>query len=431
MRRAIALLLIISIMPIAAMAASITGGTEVRPGLFCSEEELSKIQFSGELSESEREYLDNTDISIITASPAEPVYIYFGHSGLSVSLPDHESVMFDYGTFRFSDSFYHDFIFGLLYYSMSEAYESWRIGQFISEDRTTTRLPLDLSPEAKRGVLAFLSENARPENRTYLYHYYKDNCATRIRDIYSSAEGGGFRKWAESIDTGRSFREWSTPYMAPSLFFALFLNYLQGPSIDEPINLYEACFLPDVLERSISEYEGISSETIYQTKTRKPVPESYSLTARAVAVGAAAAAAIAMTSSKRKAIRRTGDALAALIYIALGIMSSILAFMMLFTNHDVTYMNINAVIISPLVFIPGVMHIISIWNEKRRAIGLSSSVLALIAIAAMLLQLITPFHQNNAFCYIIALMVYASDALSARSSFRLHPSELQGYAQGR
>ena len=395
----------------------------MRPGLFYSEEELGKISFDDELPDSDREYYGNIDISIITAAPAEPVYIYFGHSGLSVEIPGREGIMFDYGTFSFSESFYHDFIFGLLYYSMSEAYESWRIDQFISEDRTTTRLPLDLSTEAKRGVIAFLSENAEPENRTYLYHYYNDNCATRIRDIYNSAEGGGFRKWAESIDTGKSFRDWSTPYMSPSLFFALFLNYLQGPSIDEPINLYQACFLPDVLEKTIAEYEDGTPELIYQTKTRKPVPEDYPLTIRAAAVGAVAAAVIALTGSGRRNIRRTGDILAAFIYIALGVMSSILAFMMFFTNHDVTYMNANALIISPLVFIPGVLHIVSIWKEKRRAIGLSVSALALIALITMLLQLITPFHQSNAFCCIIALMVYSADILSARSSFRPRPSK--------
>ena len=422
MRRAV-LLLIISMISLTVPAASITGGSEVRPGLFYSEEELGKISFDDELPDSDREYYGNIDISIITAAPAEPVYIYFGHSGLSVEIPGREGIMFDYGTFSFSESFYHDFIFGLLYYSMSEAYESWRIDQFISEDRTTTRLPLDLSPEAKRGVIAFLSENAEPENRTYLYHYYNDNCATRIRDIYNSAEGGGFRKWAESIDTGKSFRDWSTPYMSPSLFFALFLNYLQGPSIDEPINLYQACFLPDVLEKTIAEYEDGTPELIYQTKTRKPVPEDYTLTIRAAAVGAVAAAAIALTGSGRRNIRRTGDILAAFIYIAFGVMSSILAFMMFFTNHDVTYMNANALIISPLVFIPGVLHIVSIWKEKRRAIGLSVSALASIALITMLLQLITPFHQSNAFCYIIALMVYSADILSARSSFRPRPSK--------
>ncbi len=431
MQRAIALFLIISLLPAAAMAASIQGGSEVRPGLFYSEEELGKIDFGGQLSESDREYLDDVGISIITAAPAEPVYIYFGHSGLSVSIPGKESVMFDYGTFSFSESFYHDFIFGLLYYSVSEAYESWRIDQFISEDRTTTRLSLDLSPEAKRGVLEFLSKNAQPENRTYLYHYYEDNCATRIRDIYNSAEGGGFREWAESIDTGKSYRDWSTPYMSPSLFFALFLNYLQGPSIDDPINLYQACFLPDVLERTIAEYEGENPELLYQTKTRKPVPENYTLTARAAAVAAVAAALISMTGARRRWIRRTGDAIAAFIFIALAVMSSILVFMMFFTNHDVTYMNANALIISPLVLIPGILHLISIWKEKRRAIGLSASALMLIALITMLLQLITPFHQDNAFCYIIALMIYASDAISARSSFRLRPSGHRGYAQDR
>ena len=114
MRKAFAILIAILI-TVQAWSASVTGGKEVMPGLFYSEEELSHISFSDELTDSERDYYDSIDIKLITAAPAEPVYIYFGHSGLSVSVPGTEPVVFDYGTFSFSESFYHDFIFGLLY----------------------------------------------------------------------------------------------------------------------------------------------------------------------------------------------------------------------------------------------------------------------------------------------------------------------------
>ena len=137
MRRA-ALLLFISMISLTVPAASVTGGSEVRPGLFYSEEELGKISFDDELPDSDREYYGNIDISIITAAPAEPVYIYFGHSGLSVEIPGREGIMFDYGTFSFSESFYHDFIFGLKYGhrfgSLFRLYVSGNIGYSAAAD---------------------------------------------------------------------------------------------------------------------------------------------------------------------------------------------------------------------------------------------------------------------------------------------------------
>ncbi len=399
-------------------AASVTGGSELREDLFESEKELSAFSFSDTLTEEERAYYGNTELSLITASPSEPVYLYFGHSALSLKAPGHDAIAFDWGTFGFSPSFYRDFAFGLLYYTLSAGSEAGRLMSFEWEDRTTERLALELDPEAKKAAIAFLRENAKPENITYQYHYYLDNCATRIRDIYAHAKPG-FREWAESVETGKSFRQWSTPYMHPSLFFAYFLNYLQGPSIDEPLNLYQACFLPDVLESAIAEYQGTEPETLYQTKTREAVPESYSLEARSLAIGALFCAAILLTYPRRRWISRVGNILSAIIYIAMGVMSSLLVFMMLFTNHDVTYFNINPLIISPGVFILGALHIASAAKgERKRAIDTVSIALLSIAALALAFQLLTPFRQANASYYITAAMLYIPDSLKVLSSFQ-------------
>ena len=403
-------------------SASVAGGQELRPDLFYSEEELGKVSFSDDLTESEREYYDSVEISLITACPSEPVYMYFGHSALSVSVPGKDAIIFDWGTFAFSPDFYKQFAFGLLYYSLTASYRDSRIVQFEWEDRTTTEIPLELTPEAKRGILLFLDENIKPENTTYQYHYYKDNCATRIRDIYAYSKPG-FREWAESIETGKSYRDYAMPCFAPSLFFAYFLNYLQGPEIDEPLNLYQACFLPSVLEDAVAEYESAEPSVLYETRTREPVPESYSLEIRAFAIGCITAALIALTYTSKRWIRRIGDIASALIYIFGTIMSLILVFMMFFTNHDVTYFNINPLIISPLAAVPAVLHIASAFSKKeglrRMSISRFTTVLLIIALLALIFQILTPFRQSNASFYITAFMAYGADsALFIASAIR-------------
>ena len=110
-------LLIAMILALPLYAASVEGGIPIRGDLFWSEEELAKMDFNAQLTDDEREYYENTHIYLVTASPADPVYVYFGHAGIAVDAPDRDEIMFDYGSFRFSDGFYINFILGRLYYS--------------------------------------------------------------------------------------------------------------------------------------------------------------------------------------------------------------------------------------------------------------------------------------------------------------------------
>ena len=174
--------------------------------------------------------LDNFTISLVTQAPGDEIYIWFGHAGLMLSAYG-DDIMYDWGVFSFSPGFYSDFIFGRLFYRMVPSWASSSIQRAISEDRSVKILTLPLDRAAKQGVIDFLNYNSLSENRTYLYHYYYDNCATRIRDIVNRATDGDFRAWAESIDTQMSFRELSTWYMRRSNLISFTLNFLQSSVI--------------------------------------------------------------------------------------------------------------------------------------------------------------------------------------------------------
>lgn len=400
-------------------AASVAGGIEIRPDLFYSMEELAKEDFQGNLTSEEEAYYGNTEMYLLTASPTEPVYGYFGHSGLVIDPPDQEPVMYDWGNFSFSEGFYLNFVKGLLYYSISSGWAENKTARFINDDRTVSVVPLDLQPEAKKAVMLFVSRNSLPENRTYLYHYYEDNCATRIRDIYSAATGDEFRQWAEQIETGKSYRQWAELYLSPSLFFEYILNYLEGPNIDEPLNLYQACFLPEILEEAISEFEGCGRSVIYETKSREAVPENYSLELRAAIIGIVMMIFPLMTMSRRRSIRRAGDIMTGLEEVFLGILSLILLFVMTMTNHDVTYWNINLLVIPPTIIASAILHFMSLGRkERRKALWQSGFLCTFLMAIALLIQLITTFHQGNAAYYISILPFYAAELVSARSWFR-------------
>lgn len=402
MREFCAFLLGIAIIVAGASAASMGYAPDVRDGLF----DASEV-YTFDYSSQSGSYWDDVSLSLLTVAPAEPVYIYFGHTGVLLSLPGQEDRLFDYGTFGFGPGFFTNFARGLLYYDLSSGKASRRLERFEEEDRTMSLLSFGFTPEEKKGVTAFLEENSKPENTTYLYHYYKDNCATRVRDIYDAAKGGDFRQWAESISTEKSYRDYARPYLSPSLFFNLFLNYLQGPGIDYSLTLWEAMFLPDTLRDSIAEYNGESVDEIYTTSARKDVPESYALEPRALAVGLILAAVIMLASSRHRALRTFSDIASGLFYTFLGLASALLIFMMLFTNHDVTYGNINWLIISPLNLFSGINRLRSLGrNSRRPSMFVFSGASIALALIALTVQVLTPFAQANAPYYLLSLCLY-------------------------
>ena len=42
---------------------------------------------------------------------------------------------------------------------------------------------LNLTNKEKQKLFNYLENNYKPENRRYLYDFFYDNCATRIRDV--------------------------------------------------------------------------------------------------------------------------------------------------------------------------------------------------------------------------------------------------------
>ena len=261
MKRVILILIaIISSFPI--NSASIS--KEMLDNPFPSVENLEAFDF-----ESRQLTYPGIEINLMTTETGDEVYSYFGHTSLEVRIPGYIPLFYDYGYFSFSDGFYLDFVLGRLFYNVYATDGEMRISGFKSANRTVHRTPLDLSPKMMNAILEFLSYNTEPENNTYLYDYYLDNCATRVRDIYNEATGGEFKRWAEGMKTGSTLRKSANLYLDKNPIVSFTLSYLQGPAIDKPITLYEECFLPLSLMKAIESFEGVESTTVYEAEGRK------------------------------------------------------------------------------------------------------------------------------------------------------------------
>ncbi len=352
-----------------------------------------------EMDDSEREFWDKTVISLITITKGDPVYEWFGHSAISVEVPGSESITYNYGYFSFSDGFYVNFAMGRLYYLCDANYTRYEIMNAHYYGRTLTETPLNLTPEQKKAVVQYLVFNSTPPNNTYLYHYYADNCATRVRDIIDYATDGQFSAWAKEIK-GQSYRKNNSRTLAYSLFWNWLLDFLEGDYLDnDDATLWEEMYLPHKLQQAVLDYPGDLADTVVyrtdyrSTDPRKPdfeEPQSYTL--KLLLISLAFCAVLFVTYRKVPVIYKIASCS---VFVFLGLAGSLLLFMMLFTTHDVTWNNENILFINPLLLVAGIM---SVKAGKHRTglrriwLILLSAVLLLIAFKALLPGV---FNQNN------------------------------------
>ena len=105
-------------------------------------------------------------------------------------------------------------------------------------------MPLQLTTAQKEVLFAFLEWNAQPENCHYLYHYYLDNCSTRVRDAIDRALGGRIAEQFAAAPSDESFRFHTQRLAAPDVFSYLFLMLVWGPTVDRPITQSQQMFVP-------------------------------------------------------------------------------------------------------------------------------------------------------------------------------------------
>ena len=123
--------------------------------------------------------------SVMTCGPGEEFYESFGHSALRIcDTANGLDIVFNYGIFDFDEpNFYLKFAGGRLNYFVG----AQRFEHFVSEyqyyGRSVTEQRLRMTKTELQRLYELLAENSKPENKYYKYDFFRDNCATRVRDM--------------------------------------------------------------------------------------------------------------------------------------------------------------------------------------------------------------------------------------------------------
>ena len=288
-----------------------------------------------------------------------------------------------------------------------------RIQEAIDEERDVRLVELNLTNEAKFALITFLQKHIKTEYSTYLYHFYYDNCATRIRDIIDFATEGAFRAWAENEPGQGSYRQLTARNMihSPALFWVL--DTLQSRIIDTRLDRYEELFLPEKLHQAVVDFtypDGtrlVDEVQVLQDRRdsgiRFTVSDDLVNYDWAYALfGIASTLLLLLLGSRLPSLRRI---VSGLLFLALGLLGSLLLFMMLFSDMDMTYFNENILFLNPLLFTSAYALLI----QKKQGSRLAAYCSAIMLVLLVLKFLVPAFaQQDNIRTIAVLLPLYLS-----------------------
>lgn len=127
-------------------------------------------------------FSDSLRISLLTCSSGPDAYERFGHEGIRIQDLKEEGldVTFHYGVFSFNTpNFVYRFVKGETDYQLGALPTKYFIEDYQRRGLGMIQQTLRLDSAQAQDLVQRLLVNYRPENRTYRYSYFFDNCSTR------------------------------------------------------------------------------------------------------------------------------------------------------------------------------------------------------------------------------------------------------------
>jgi hypothetical protein len=187
------------------------------------------------------------EVSIITAGPGQELYAKFGHSAIRIKDPVLQlDVIYNYGIFNFNTpNFYSNFAKGNLIYQLARYDFTYFLRSYKSEKRWVKQQVLNLTQKEKQAYFLFLENNAKPENATYSYDPYFNNCATILRDITKNILGDKVVFNNPNLEIKQTLRDLMNKEIYWNSWGNFGVNLIVGTILDKKATHLEYMYLPD------------------------------------------------------------------------------------------------------------------------------------------------------------------------------------------
>lgn len=213
---------------------------------------------------------DQIKISLITCSPGQLVYELFGHTAIRVVDPKRrQDIVFNYGVFNFNtDNFVYRFVKGETDYELGAVEWPYFVHEYSVRGSSIDQQELNLTADEKIGLINFLLRNYEPQNRTYRYNYFYDNCTTRARDVIENCVAGHVAYIP--VNNQLTFRDIIHQFTYEHPWSELGIDFCLGSAADKPIDQRLQMFIPSYTEKMftsaiIKDQEGKNRSLVNHT----------------------------------------------------------------------------------------------------------------------------------------------------------------------
>jgi Domain of unknown function (DUF4105) len=371
-------------------------------------------------------------VFLLTMDQGDEIWERFGHNAILIrDRSTGQDLAWNWGLFDFqAPNFALRFIRGTMTFSMGPSELEPMLAAYAQANRSVYANEIYLTQEEAGSLDDFVRRNFAPENRDYVYDYFRDNCSTRTRDALDQTLGGVLHDQFASVPTSTSYRWYVHRLVHDTVWLDQGLSFLLGSRGDVPITEWEAMFIPMDMERLLENAvrpDGAGGtrpilgprQVLFQAD-RPPTPDAPpSVSFWWLAMGAAGAAVLLLLGRAAHREKTWAGRTLAAVAIVWGLFSGILGSLLVtiwFTGHEFGYWNINLFYMSPFGLVLAVLAALVVfrgWDGPtgRRAWKLSVLVAGLSLLAAAL-QLATVVRQGNPEVVALALPIDLALALA-------------------
>ncbi|HUB91941.1 MAG TPA: DUF4105 domain-containing protein [Dyella sp.] len=368
---------------------------------------------------------EKLEISLITYGPGDIYWERFGHDAIELrDAASGEAVDFNYGVFNFDEkNFFFNFARGQMHYLIDAEPTTDEENFYAQAGRSVTRQKLALTPQQAAALRDFLFWNLRPENATYNYDYYVDNCTTRVRDALDRALGGVIKARLTKLPGGMTYRQQTVRLMSAQPWLMLILDLGLGPYADQPLNAWQESFLPEELQNNIRKVtiaNGndatqplVQSETLLSPNRLATPPATPPDLRIPLGIAGLLLAALIVVSWLRT--RPVYVALTNLFLLFAGVAGLLMLVLWTLTAHHSAWANTNLLLFNPLAF----LLLRATWQARRHIapsrLANGALLLQLIALLlALLMHLLPGVVQQNQPWILFALPCWLALAWTLR-----------------
>lgn len=210
---------------------------------------------------------DQLSFHLLTVDAGDHVWDNFGHTALRVvDEANGTDLVFNWGLFDTSGGlipFGWRFMQGVMDYQLGVVPTEWELDRYQREQRTVWQERINLTGEQKVRLYRRLAWNLREGNTSYAYHYFEDNCTTRVRDYLDEALGGALSEQSRG-QVSSTWRDEVRQHYRSLPPVAVGLDVLLNARVDESMSRWEVLFLPLELRQRL---QSIDSSVVENGRT--------------------------------------------------------------------------------------------------------------------------------------------------------------------